>query len=119
MAPRSFFLSGMVGLICVVAGCARQTYLIPPISDAQRAFYEIRRLHEEGDSGKVLQKSGEFLKSGPPEELARGVHYYRAFQLERLGEKGEARKEYRWLAEQYPGSEWAALARSHLRTMDE
>jgi len=97
--------------------CARKSYLIPPVSDTQTAFYRIRTAHEEGKSEAVLRESDVFLGNCPPEELARAVRYYRAAELERMGKNGEARKEFRWIAEHYPESDWAALAQSHLRSL--
>jgi len=116
---RIFSASIFFSAALCVAGCSRHSVLIPPISDAQSAFYEIRELHEKDRSREVLSKGDAFLKADPPEELACCVRYYLAYHFERLGRIEEAKKEYRGIVRRHPKSGWAMLAESHLRTMED
>lgn len=113
---KIFFL--LIG-ICLVTGCANHRPTLEPISREQEQFYEIRALHEKGESREALKGAEQFLKRYPSGILSMPVKYYAAVNQQRIGNLEPAKRLFREIAETRPESGWTELAESNLKSMED
>jgi hypothetical protein len=100
--------------------CAvRSVAPLSSITRSQEEFLRIRELSEKGPSKDFLSRAETFLAAEREPELVRPVLYYVARYYERSGDVERAAEGYHDIVERYPGTGWAELAESGLKTLKE
>jgi hypothetical protein len=99
----------------VTAARAMQKFYLGKLTDAQRDRPEVLRLRaqnhlDEAEYAKALPLIEKLLAAKPAAAALPELLYWRSLALAATGPRGEAVKQLRELAEQHPGTAWAAGA---------